>query len=137
MKKLFQEFKNFINRGNVMDLAVGVMIGGAFSAIVTSFVEDIISPVLGLFGDLNLSELTLPLGGVVFRYGAFLTAVINFLIIAFVLLLFVKLINRATSLTRRKKEEAPAAPTIKVCPFCMSEIAIGATRCPHCTSTLE
>ncbi len=137
MKKLLKEFKDFINRGNVMDLAVGVMIGGAFSAIITSLVDDIISPLLGLFGDLNLSDLSVSLGGVELRYGSFLTAIINFLIIAFVLLLFVKLINGASALTRKKKEEAPAAPTTKACPYCKSEIAIAATRCPHCTSTLE
>ncbi len=137
MKKLLGEFRAFISRGNVVDLAVGVMIGGAFSAIVTSFVDDIISPILGLFGDLNLAERALTIGGVRLGYGSFLTAVIHFLIIAFILLLFVKAINKASSLAREKKAEAPAAPATKVCPYCKSEIALGATRCPHCTSTLD
>ncbi len=137
MKKLLTEFRDFINRGNVVDLAVGVMIGGAFSAIVNSLVTDIISPILGLFGDLNLADLALTIGGVTLGYGAFLTAVINFLIIAFVLLLIVKLITKAGSLVKKKKEEAPAAPATKQCPYCRSEIALSATRCPHCTSQLE
>lgn len=138
MKKLLKEFRDFINRGNVMDLAVGVMIGAAFKAIVDSFVGDIISPILGLFGNVDLGSLTLPLKeGVALGYGAFLTAIINFLIIAFVLLLFVKAINKATSfMSKKKKEEAPPAPTTKKCPYCKSEIAIDATRCPHCTSEL-
>lgn len=134
MKKLFSEFKDFIKRGNVIDLAVGVMIGAAFKAIVDSLVADIISPVLGLFGTANLAELTATVGGVTFGYGAFITAIINFLLIAFVLLLIVKAINRATSLTRKKEE--PPAPSTKKCPFCKSDIAIDATRCPHCTSEL-
>ncbi len=138
MKKLLKEFRDFINRGNVMDLAVGVMIGAAFKTIVDSFVGDIVSPVLGLFGNVDLSSLTLPLKeGVSLGYGAFLTAIINFIIIAFVLLLFVKALTKATSLMSKKKEEAPAAPTTKACPYCKSEIAIAATRCPHCTSELE
>lgn len=138
MKKLFQEFRAFINRGSVMDLAVGVMIGAAFKAIVDSFVGDIVSPVLGLFGSVDLSSLSVPLKeGVALNYGAFLTAIINFLIIALVLLLFVKAVNKASSRVHGKKEEAPAAPTTKKCPFCKSEIALDATRCPHCTSQLE
>jgi large conductance mechanosensitive channel len=137
MKKLFKEFRDFINRGNVTDLAVGVMIGAAFKAIVDSFVGDVVSPILGLFGNVDLSGFSLPLKeGVTLNYGAFLTAIINFLIIAFVLLLFVKAVNKATSIAHKKKEEVPAAPTTKVCPFCKSEIAVGATRCPHCTSQL-
>lgn len=137
MKKLLKEFRDFINRGNVMDLAVGVMIGAAFKTIVDSFVGDIISPILGLFGSVDLSSLALPLkDGVNLGYGAFLTAIINFLIIAFVLLIFVKIIRKASSLASKKKEEAPAAPTVKICPYCRSEIAIDATRCPHCTSEL-
>ncbi len=139
MKKLFKEFGDFINRGNVMDLAIGVMIGAAFKTIVDSFVTDIVSPILGLFGNMDLSGLALPLKeGVTLTYGAFLTAIINFLIIALVLLLVVKAFNKASSLKRKKKaEEAPAAPATKACPFCKSEIAIGATRCPHCTSQLD
>lgn len=138
MKKLLKEFREFISRGNVMDLAVGVMIGAAFKTIVDSFVADIVSPILGLFGNVDLSELTLPLKeGVSLNYGAFLTAVINFLIIAFVLLLVVKMFNKLNSLSRKKKIEEPAAPTTKKCPYCMSDIAISATRCPHCTSQLN
>ena len=138
MKKLLREFRDFINQGSVMDLAVGVMIGAAFKTIVDSFVGDIISPILGLFGNVDLSSLVLPLKeGVSLGYGAFLTAIINFLIIAFVLLLFVKAVKKAASLANRKKEEAPAAPAAKACPYCKSEIALDATRCPHCTSQLE
>lgn len=138
MKKFFGEFKEFISRGNVMDMAVGIIIGGAFTAIVTSLVEDIISPLLGLFGGLNFDQLSVNLlGQVTLNYGKFITAIINFLIMALVVFLIVRTMNKAAAKLKRKEEEKPAAPTTKICPFCKSEIAIDAVRCPHCTSVLE
>lgn len=138
MKKFFGEFKEFISRGNVMDMAVGIIIGGAFTAIVTSLVEDIISPLLGLFGGLNFDQLSVNLlGQVTLNYGKFITAIINFLIMALVVFLIVRTMNKAAARLKKKEEEKPAAPTTKVCPFCKTEIAIDAVRCPHCTSVLE
>lgn len=134
MKKFFGEFKEFIMRGNVMDLAVGVIIGGAFSAIVKSLTDDIISPILGIFGGMDFSELVANVNGAEIRYGAFITAIINFLIMAFIIFLMVKGINKVMSLGKKKVEEEP---TTKVCPFCCSEIDIKATKCPHCTSDVE
>lgn len=137
MKKFFQEFKEFISRGNVMDMAVGIIIGGAFTSIVTSLVENIISPILGCFGSMNFDQYQLKLtGDVTLNYGMFITSVINFLIMAFVIFSIVKLMNKASSIVPKKKEEE-AAPTTKICPFCKSEIDIEATRCPHCTSMLN
>ncbi|MBQ3663524.1 MAG: large conductance mechanosensitive channel protein MscL [Clostridia bacterium] len=136
MKKLWNEFKTFAFKGNVMDMAIGVIIGAAFGAIVSSLVGDIISPLIGLIFKQDFSTLTATVNEVEIHYGAFLSAVINFLIVAMVLFLVIKSINKASSL-KKKPEEAPAAPTTKVCPFCKSEIPIGATRCPHCTSELE
>ena len=141
MKGFAGEFKKFIMRGNVMDMAVGVIIGGAFSTIATSLNADISSPILALFGGVDFSHLTLKLGSgelaPVLNYGNFITAVINFLITAFVVFLLIKLINVLSDKFTPKKEEKPAAPTTKKCPFCMSEIAIEASRCPHCTSQLN
>ena len=134
MKKFFGEFKEFIMRGNVMDLAVGVIIGGAFSAIVTSLTDDIISPILGLFGGLDLSDLVAKIGDVEIRYGAFITATINFLIMALVIFLMVKAINKAMSIGKKKEEEP--APTTKKCPHCCEEVNINATKCPHCTGDI-
>jgi large conductance mechanosensitive channel len=134
MKKFMAEFKEFINRGNVVDMAVGIMIGAAFKAIVDSLVNDIISPVIGLLFKQDFSGLTLTLWGVELKYGAFIMAILNFLIIAFVLFLIIKLMNSLRDIGKKKVEEAPAAPTTKICPYCKSEIAIDATRCSHCTS---
>ena len=138
MKKFFEEFKAFISRGNVMDMAVGVIIGASFKAIVDSLVADIINPLLGLFGGMNFSEYKLKLlGDATLNYGNFITAIINFVIMAFVIFCIVKFMNGVSAkFTKKKEEEAPAAPTTKVCTFCKSEIAIEATRCPHCTSEL-
>lgn len=138
MKKFFGEFKEFIMRGNVLDLAVAVIIGAAFQAIVTSLTDNIISPVIGLFTKMNFDQLTvqIPYTDVIIKYGAFITAVINFLIMAFVIFLLVKTINKVMTLGK-KKEEAVEAATTKDCPYCKSEIAVDATRCPHCTSKLE
>ncbi len=138
VKKFLEEFKKFISRGNVMDMAVGVIIGGAFTGIVSSLVDDIISPLLGLFGGANFDSLSVTLlGEVTLNYGRFITAVINFLIMALVIFCIVKLINGMSAKIQRKKEEIPAVPTMKICPYCKSEIAIDAVRCPHCTSVLE
>ena len=152
--KIVKEFKEFIMRGNVMDLAVGVIIGGAFGAIVTAFIDNMIMPFIGLLtggmdfsqqfivlkapegmsaSDIESIEQAKEVGANVWGYGAFITAVINFLIIALVIFLIVKAVNKASNL--RKKEEE-AEPTTKVCPFCCTEIDIKATRCPHCTSEL-
>lgn len=138
VKKFLEEFKKFISRGNVMDMAVGVIIGGAFTGIVSSLVDDIISPLLGLFGGANFDSLSVTLlGEVTLNYGRFITAVINSLIMALVIFCIVKLINGMSAKIQRKKEEIPAVPTMKICPYCKSEIAIDAVRCPHCTSVLE
>lgn len=136
----FAEFKKFITRGNVLDMAVGVIVGGAFTAIVTSLNQDILTPLLGVFGGTDFSHLTVALGSgetaPILTYGNFITAVINFLITALVIFALIKMINKLSD-KMNKKEEAPATPTTKKCPFCKSEIAIDATRCPHCTSQIE
>ena len=153
MKKcgFLAEFKKFIMRGNVIDLAVGVIIGGAFQAIVNSLVNDLISPLLGIIGGTDFTTYAITLKeavvdkatgetvkeAVMLNYGAFITAVINFLIMAFIIFLLVKTINKISELGKKKEEEAPAAPTTKVCPFCKSEIAIDAVKCAHCTSDVE
>jgi large conductance mechanosensitive channel len=142
--KFLEEFKKFILRGNVMDMAVGVIVGGAFTAIVTSLNEDILTPILGIFGGTDFSYLTVTLGvgenAPVLHYGNFITAIINFLITALVIFLMLKAINKITeklSSLKGEEEEEAAAPTTKICPFCKSEIDIEATRCPHCTSQLD
>lgn len=137
MKQFIKEFKEFISRGNVMDLAVGIIIGGAFTSIVSSLVDDIINPLLGLFGGMNFDQLHVKLlGEVTLYYGKFITAVINFLIMALVIFVLVKVMNTATSKFSAKEEEEEE-PTTKTCPFCKSEVDIEAVRCPHCTSMLE
>jgi large conductance mechanosensitive channel protein len=136
MRKFIEEFKKFISKGNVMDMAVGIIIGGAFTSIVSSLVNDIINPLLGLFGGMNFDQLAWNItGDVTLYYGKFITAVVNFLIMAFIVFILVKAINTAAS-KFQKKEEAKD-PTTKKCPYCKSEIALEATRCPHCTSELE
>lgn len=140
MKKLMSEFRDFISKGNVIDLAVGVIIGAAFKTIVDSLVGDIISPVIGLVADTNFSDLVWQIGGVSIRYGAFITAILNFLIMAIVLFAIIKAINAARRIgTKRKRgePEAPAAPSEKACPYCKSKIAVDATRCPYCTSEVD
>ena len=148
-KGFFGEFKTFIMRGNVIDLAVGVIIGGAFQAIVNSLVNDIIMPLVGLITKGSFENLFVALDGKeydtlaaaqeaganVLSYGVFISAIINFIIMAFVIFLIVKSINKLNEKVKKPVEEA--APTTKVCPFCKSEIAIEATKCPHCTSALE
>lgn len=137
MKKFFNEFKEFISRGNVMDMAVGIIIGGAFTSIVSSLVEDIINPFLGLFGGMNFDKLSVNLlGEVTLNYGKFLTAVINFIIMAFIVFIIVRTMNKAAERFSHKTEEMEEVTT-KECPYCMSTISIKATRCPNCTSHIE
>ena len=156
---MFKEFKKFIMRGNMIDLAVGMIIGASFSAIITSLVNNVLMPVIGALtgGKANFTDAFIILkepesipegfdktvmtlenyqagGYICLGYGAFVTAIISFLLVALCLFFVVKAFNKAQGLT--KKPEAPAAPTTKVCPFCKSEISIEATRCPHCTSEL-
>lgn len=145
MKKLLQEFKEFAVKGNMVDLAVGVIIGGAFSGIVKSLVDDIVMPLISLLtGKIDFTNMFIALDGGTYKtleeakaatsvlaYGSFLTGLINFIIMAFVVFIVVKQLNKM-----HKKPEAPAAPTEKECPYCKSKIAISATRCPHCTSEL-
>ncbi|MBQ7503859.1 MAG: large conductance mechanosensitive channel protein MscL [Ruminococcus sp.] len=140
MKKFFGEFKEFIMRGNVMDLAVAVIIGAAFGAIVTALCDKIITPLIQLiigsiFGK-SIDEMTKVLNVGPIEFGAFISAVINFIIMAFIIFLMIKAVNKAMAIGKKKEEEEEEATT-KECPFCKSEIAIDATRCPHCTSQLD
>ena len=135
MKSFMKEFKEFISRGNVMDMAVGIIIGGAFTAIVTSLVEDIITPIIGMIGGFDFSSFVVTVNNSNIAVGKFINAVINFLLIALVLFSIIKAMNKAAAIVK-KPEEEEAAPTTKMCPYCKSEIAIEATRCPHCTSQL-
>ena len=148
MKKFLQEFKDFAVKGNMVDMAIGVIIGGAFTALVTAFTGNIVNPLLSLIPGIDnldnslkivIHEATVnaagePVEEVAIRFGAFISAIITFLILAMIVFLIVKAINKARAIG--KEEEKPAAPTTKKCPFCKSEIAIDATRCPHCTSEL-
>ncbi len=144
---MLKDFKEFVMRGNVLDLAVAVIIGAAFGAIVTSMVNDIVMPPIGLLlGHIDFKDLFISLSGQsyptlaaakaagapVIAYGAFLNTVINFLIVAFVIFIAV----RQAARLQRKPAPAPAAPTTKDCPYCCSAIPIPAKRCPHCTSQL-
>ena len=148
---MFKEFKAFAMRGNVVDMAVGIIIGAAFGAIVKSLVDDVIMPPIGmLLGNVDFSNMFAVLkdgvtavapyasladakkaGAVTINYGLFINSVISFLIVAFAVFMLIKNLNRL------QKEEAPAAPDTKECPFCASNIALKATRCPHCTSELK
>lgn len=155
MKGILNEFKEFAVKGNVVDLAVGVIIGGAFGKIVTSFVNDILMPPIGLLlGNRSFEQLFLPLekgiltlegsqyttlaeaeaaGIPVLRYGQFINVVLDFIIVAFCIFLFVKMINRF----KRKEEKPEPKKTTRACPYCISEIPLEATRCSHCTSIVE
>ncbi len=129
------EFKEFISKGNVMDMAVGVVIGGAFGSIVTSLVDDVIGPIIGMIcGGIDFSHLAITVGSAQLMIGNFIQAVINFLIVALCIFSVIKAFNHARDKFKPKEE---AAATTKICPFCQSEIAINATRCPHCTSELK
>jgi large conductance mechanosensitive channel len=134
MKKFLEEFKAFALKGNVMDMAIGVIIGGAFSDIVTSLTENFINPIIGCIGGAEVQGKIHLLGDNYINYGAFITAIINFIIMAFIIFLLMKGVNKILSIG--KKPEEAAAPTTKICPFCKSEIPIGATKCAHCTSDL-
>lgn len=135
MKKFFKEFKEFISRGNVFDLAVGIIIGGAFQKIVTSLVNDLISPAIGLIAKKDFSNMSVKVLDVEIKYGAFVTEVINFIIMAFVIFVIVKIVNKIFK--AKKEQEEVEEPTTKKCPYCFSEIDIKATRCSHCTSELS
>lgn len=158
MKKFFADFKAFISKGNIIDMAVGVVVGGAFSKIVSSLVADIINPLVGLAtGKVALADMKLILqpevideatqavtqAEIALKYGNFLQMVIDFLIIAFSIFVVLRIMMKAQetmNLLKKKEEvaeEAPTAPTTKICPFCKSEIAIEAVRCAHCTSELD
>jgi large conductance mechanosensitive channel len=134
MKELWKEFKNFIQQGNVIDLAVAVIIGGAFQKIVSSLVSDIIMPLIGVaLGGLDFSSLAITIGNAKITYGNFINNIINFLIIAIIVFLLVKAIRSV----KRKPKEAEKEPTEKDCPYCFTSIPIKATRCPNCTSQLS
>lgn len=139
MKKFLQEFKEFISKGNVLDLSVGVIIGGAFSSIVTALTDNIIKPIINCIGGAEIQGRIHLLGDNYIDYGAFLSAVINFLIMALIIFCIVKAVNKAMSLGKKHEEEAPAPaePETKICPYCKSEIAADAVKCPHCTSDVE
>jgi large conductance mechanosensitive channel len=145
---MFKEFKEFTLRGNVIDLAIGVIIGAAFGKIVTSFVNDILMPPIGLLlGNVDFSNLFINLSGqpygsleeaqaagaATINYGLFINTVLDFIIVAFVIFLLVRQVNRM----RREREAPPAEPTTRECPYCLSTVPLQATRCPHCTSELE
>ena len=153
---MWKEFKEFATKGNIVDMAIGVIIGGAFQKIVTSLVNDIIMPTVSIFtGKVDFSNLVVTVGGASIQYGSFITTVVDFLIIAFSIFIVIRSINKLSNSTKenmkklakkskfskkiKKKEEkdVPAEPKTKKCPYCFSEIDYHATRCPHCTSILE
>lgn len=139
MKKFLNEFKQFISKGNVMDLAVGVIIGGAFSSIVTSLTDNIIKPLINCIGGAEIQGKIHLIGENYIDYGAFLSAVINFLIMALIIFCMVKLVNKAVELGKKLEKEQPKEPekpVTKICPFCKSEIPIDAVKCCHCTSDI-
>lgn len=157
---MWKEFKEFATKGNVVDLAIGVIIGGGFQKIVNSLVNDIIMPFISIFtGKIDFNDMMFTIGNTSIKYGSFITNVVNFLIIAFCVFLLVRYINKLNKALeekakgfnekmekehkffknrrKKKKQEQVPAPTTKVCPYCLSEINIKASRCPHCTSVLE
>lgn len=142
MKKFLEEFKKFISRGNVMDMAVGIIIGSAFTAIVTSLVNDIVMPLISvLTGGISFDQWNFALGSgtepPMLNLGTFIAAVINFILVAFVIFIVIRGMNKMAELGKKNKDKAEEEkPTVKICPFCISEISIEATRCPHCTSQL-
>lgn len=154
IKNMMNEFKQFVMRGNVLDMAVGIIIGGAFTKIVNSMVADIMMPPLGLLmGKVDFSNWFVVIkqgttagpyttmadaqaaGATTMNLGLFLNAIISFIIVAFCIFLLIKAINKLN--TAKEKEEVAAAPTTKKCPYCCSEIPLEATRCPHCTSEIK
>ena len=147
MKGFIKEFKEFALKGNMMDLAVGMIIG----AVITSLVDNIINPIIGIFaGHIDFSQLYVALdgnhyaslaaaekaGAAVIKYGSFISALINFLIMALVIFLLMKGMNKMRDSMAKKEETEEAAPTTKICPYCKSEIPVDAVKCPHCTSDL-
>lgn len=151
---MLKEFKEFATRGNILDLAVGVVIGGAFQSIINSLVSDIIMPAVSIItGKVDFSDMVFTVGGASIKYGNFITAIVNFLIIAFSIFLAITYLNKlnkkmeaislghaeklSKKLGKTKKEQIVPEPTVKICPFCYSEINYKATRCAHCTSELE
>ena len=153
---MLKEFKKFAMRGNIMDLAIGVVIGGAFHSIVNSLVSDIIMPTVSIFtGKIDFSNLKISIGDTAIKYGNFITAIVNFLIIAFSIFLMVKYINKMDKMrsdlekgitskigkkNKKNKVEEPEEikePETKICPYCLTEIKYKAVRCPHCTSNVN
>ena len=151
---MLKEFKAFATKGNIMDLAVGVVIGGAFQSIISSLVNDIIMPTISILtGKVDFSDMMFTVGDASIKYGNFITAIVNFLIIAFSIFLAITYMNKfskkmeaislgqvekiSKKLGKNKKEEPTPEPTVKICPYCFSEIPYKATKCAHCTSTLE
>ncbi len=142
---MLKEFKEFAMKGDVMDLAVGVVIGGAFQKIVTSLVEDVIMPIVAMItGKVDFSDLVLQIGSSSIKYGNFITAIINFLIIAFTIFMVVRYINKLNNLgsnlikkNGNDEAEEEAEPETKTCPYCLSEIPYKAVKCSHCASDLE
>ncbi len=150
---MLKEFKEFALKGNIMDMAIGVIIGGAFQKIVTSLVNDIIMPAISIFtGKVDFSDLVVTVGSSSIKYGSFITTIVDFLIIAFSIFIAIRTINKLNDRAKqdldkmskktklfkgkKKKEEPIPEPTTKICPYCLSEVNIKATRCPHCTSEL-
>ncbi|MCI9000635.1 MAG: large conductance mechanosensitive channel protein MscL [Clostridia bacterium] len=156
---MWKEFKEFATKGNVMDLAIGVIIGGGFQSIVKSLVNDVIMPLVSIFtGKIDFNDMMITIGGASIKYGSFITNTINFFLMAFCVFLIVRYVNKINKTIeekskelnqklerkhtffrkkKNKKQEEVPAPTTKFCPFCLSEIHIKASRCPHCTSVLE
>ena len=151
---MLKEFKAFATKGNIMDLAVGVVIGGAFQSIISSLVNDIIMPTISILtGKVDFSDMMFTVGDASIKYGNFITAIVNFLIIAFSIFLAITYMNKfskkmeaislgqvekiSKKLGKNKKEEPTPEPTVKICPYCFSEIPYKAIKCAHCTSTLE
>ena len=156
---MLREFKEFATRGNIMDMAIGVIIGGAFQKIVTSLVNDLIMPAIAIFtGRVDFSDLVLTIGNSSIKYGSFITTIVDFLIIAFSIFIAIRSFNKLSASTKenlekltdnseilrkskkkkknKAQEQQPAEPTVKKCPYCFSEIPYHATRCAHCTSVL-
>ncbi len=158
---MWKEFKEFATKGNVIDLAIGVIIGGGFQSIVSSLVNDVIMPVVSIFtGKIDFNDMMITIGGASIKYGSFITNTINFFLMAFCVFLIVRYVNKINKTLEEKSKEfnqklekeskffkhkkkkkqqkvEVSVPTTKVCPFCLSEINIKASRCPHCTSVFE
>ncbi len=141
MGKFFKAFKNFLLEGDALSMAVGVIIGAAMKDLVTSLVDNVFTPIIGLvLGQVDFSTLSFGIGDAQIKYGAFITSIINFVLLAFVVFLIIYLIDIIKEKIKKfatKGEEVVEEPTTKVCPFCQSEISINAVKCPHCTSSLE